>query len=406
MCIRDRSRGTPELPAGLYNYQVKTHSLVRFWDGEFWAQLQMACFNHPALAVTEVAIVISSVFFRSAWRYQDRAYRRIGLDTGHVLGNLELASALTDFRPHLIGGFEDGALNDLFFFEPDLEGSIVVAALADRLDRRQYLTDLPTALASPPLATVPEDLIEGELLAALHHSSQLPIHPAGTPRPSYDSQSEPSASADKYNLPFGLTVPAVGEAIDWGDGLGLLERTILQRRSTRAYTGGAISSDDLKAILQFAYQPQTFADQGLDPAPDYFDLGLIATFVVVRDVYGLEAGCYYYAPTSQELRQIRFKNFQEEMHFLCLGQDLGHDAAAVVVQTADLVTAIDRWGDRAYRYLHLDSGHLGQRLNLAALRLGLGVSGIAGFFDDLVNEVLGIPEGEAGLYLTTIGQPR
>ena len=65
-----------------------------------------------------------------------------------------------------------------------------------------------------------------------------------------------------------------------------------------------------------------------------------------------------------------------------------------------------RWGDRAYRYLHLDAGHLGQRLNLAAIYLRLGVSGIAGFFDDHVNDVLGIPPDEAVLYITTIGQPR
>jgi nitroreductase len=48
---------------------------------------------------------------------------------------------------------------------------------------------------------------------------------------------------------------------------------------------------------------------------------------------------------------------------------------------------------------------LGQRLNLAAIRLGLGVSGIGGFFDDQVNEVLGIPEAEAVIYITVLGHP-
>jgi hypothetical protein len=38
--------------------------------------------------------------------------------------------------------------------------------------------------------------------------------------------------------------------------------------------------------------------------------------------------------------------------------------------------------------------------------LGVGVSGIAGFFDDQVNEVLGIPPDEAVLYITTLGQPQ
>jgi SagB-type dehydrogenase family enzyme len=106
------------------------------------------------------------------------------------------------------------------------------------------------------------------------------------------------------------------------------------------------------------------------------------------------------------LRQIRFKNFRSELHYLCLGQDLGRDAGAVIFHTADLQQAVQKYGDRAYRYLHLDAGHLGQRLNLAAMQLGLGVSGIGGFFDDQVNEVLGIPEDEAVLYITTLGRPR
>ncbi|PLZ48326.1 nitroreductase family protein, partial [Fischerella thermalis] len=72
----------------------------------------------------------------------------------------------------------------------------------------------------------------------------------------------------------------------------------------------------------------------------------------------------------------------------------------------DLKAAIAQYGDRVYRYLHMDAGHLGQRLNLAAIRLGLGVSGIGGFFDDLVNDVLGIPAEEAVLYVTTLGRPR
>jgi SagB-type dehydrogenase family enzyme len=75
-----------------------------------------------------------------------------------------------------------------------------------------------------------------------------------------------------------------------------------------------------------------------------------------------------------------------------------------VFHTADLSAAVAAYGDRVYRYLHMDAGHLGQRLNLAATRLGLGVSGIGGFYDDQVNEVLGIPPDEAVIYITTLGQ--
>ena len=142
----------------------------------------------------------------------------------------------------------------------------------------------------------------------------------------------------------------------------------------------------------------------LTPRRTTLILNLIETFIAVSGVDGLEEGCYYYAPKAQELRQIRFKNFRQELHRLCLGQNLGRDAAVVLFHTADLNRATLQYGDRVYRYLHMDAGHLGQRLNLAAIRLGLGVSGIAGFFDDEVNEVLGIPIDEAVLYITDTGE--
>lgn len=397
------SRGTKLLPSGLYSYQPLTHSLTYFWASEVWTKLKEACFGHSALKNTNLALVTTAIFNRSAWRYEDRAYRRIFLDTGHLLGNIELASALYGYRPHLIGGFRDRAVNDLFYLDADQESVITVIPLTD-------LQTANLAIAAPPLTALPSPIHqgfpsvrEGELLKAFHQATEIhePIPTDLLPSPATHHGSE-----DKYNFPFCLKIPTQTAPINWGNNLAEMEKTILRRRSTRAYTGENLTLNELKALLSFTYQAQDYEAQHLDSNPDYFDLSLIQTFIAVSGVTGLEEGCYYYAPQSQELRQIRFKNFRPELHYLCLGQDLGRDAGAVVFHTADLVQAVQKYGDRAYRYLHLDAGHLGQRLNLGAIQLGLGVSGIGGFFDDQVNEVLGIPEDEAVLYITTLGRPR
>ena len=394
------SRGTPLLPAGLYNYQPQTHSLIHFWENEVWQALQAACFWHPVLDSTQLAIVTTAVFYRSAWRYKARAYRRIFLDTGHLLGNIELACALNDYHAHLIGGFVDEAVNQLLYLDQEQEGAIAVIPLADLLDVKQNLPLGQTALPSATQTDYP-NIPDDELLKNCHRATQ--IKPGITAKA--DLPQEKSLE-DKYNFPFCLKVSTATTPIDWEPNLEGLESTILKRRSTRAYNGADLTLEELKALLDFTYQPQHYIDQGLDTTPDYFDLNLIETFIAVPGVTGLEEGCYYYAPKAQELRQIRFKNFRQELHYLCLGQELGRDAAAVLFHTADLKTAIAQYGDRVYRYLHMDAGHLGQRLNLAAIHLNLGVSGIAGFFDDQVNEVLGIPADEAVLYITTLGRPR
>ncbi len=392
------SRGGSILPAGLYNYQVRSHSLMHFWQSDVWTALQDACFWHPVLDSTQLAIVVTAVFFRSAWRYQDRAYRRISLDIGHLLGNIELASYLNDYRPHLVGGFIDQAVHQLLYLEADQEGVMAVIPLADLLDVKQNLPAAQTALPSGVDTNYPT-IPDGELLKYFHRVTQI------KPEQTLTAGQPVKNQGDKYNFPFCFKISTATGPLFWDRELERLKNILLQRRSTRRFTGEAISLRELKTLLGFTYQPQDYVDQGFDGAPDYFDLSLIETFVAVSRVTDLEAGCYYYAPQAQELRQIRFKNFHSELHYLCLQQDLGRDAAAMVFHTADLQAAVSRYGDRAYRYLHMDAGHLGQRLNLAAICHTIGVSGIGGFFDNYVNEVLGIPVDEAVLYITALGRP-
>ncbi|MEI6429544.1 MAG: SagB/ThcOx family dehydrogenase [Pseudanabaena sp. ELA607] len=432
------SGGSPLLPAGLYSYQVQHHALVSFWqDQAVWPKLQQACFAHPDLAKTKLAIVTSAIFYRSAWRYEARAYRRIFLDTGHLLGNFSLAANMSGFRVSLIGGFADHLINQLLFLDETLEGVMSILPLIDLQDYAPLCmepealplskSDTPTSqpkftsLASS-LQTKTMAIADADLIAALHEASSIDVAAnfsdiwrAQWSREDFrkdpdtqnqDQNQEDHQPWDKYNFPFCTKVKTKTAPFLWGEDLAQLGETMLRRRSTREYSGAALDCLELCQVLDFTYQPHHYEMQGLDEQPDFFDLSLIETFVAVSAVDGLESGCYYYAPKAQELRQIRFKEFRQELHYLCLGQDLGRDAAVVIFHTADLSLAVQKYGERAYRYLHMDAGHLGQRMNLAAIHLGLGVSGIGGFFDDQVNELLGIPQAEAVLYITTLGMTR
>ncbi len=399
------SKGAPGIPAGLYNYQVRTHSLIRFWDEARWDLLSQACFQSPWLEATSLAVITTVVFFRSAWRYQDRAYRRVCLDTGHLLGNIELAAYLTGYRACLSGGFCDQWLEELLFLGSADEAPLAVIPLVDWLDPQSRTDPHPrTPMASDTCPEIPA-LTTGQWLPFMHQATQITPELQKLPPTQPLSDQEPEAG-NKYDFPFCLKIQTQTDPIQWGHHEQDLVNTILRRRSTRELTGANIELADLLAVLDFTYHPDHYGHQRMDPHPIYFDLSLIETFVVATGVTGLESGCYYYAPRVEELRQIRFKNFRSEVYYLCLNQALGRDAGAVIFHTADLDQAVARYGERAYRYLHMDAGHLGQRLNLAAIHVGLGVSGIAGFFDDQVNEVLGIPATEAVLYITALGCPK
>lgn len=389
------SRGYPGLVDGLYNFRIADHTLVGFWEGPAVDRLQELCFDHPALAAADLVVVATGVFHRSAWRYQDRAYRRILLDTGHVLGNLEMMAPWFDRVAVPVGGFADDALDDLLFLDGEEEGAIAVIPLLPRARLTDAIRQAPSALPSA-IGTLSSPPPEGRRLHALHEATKIAL----AARPEGHAEVAAPTPTERFRLSAGETLDA--PPIDWQGALG---DAIVLRRSTRAYTGDPLERSELAALLDFTYRPDLSPDPRVAADPGYFDLSLLETYLAVHDVTGLEPGCYHYNSARRELRQVRFKSLRDEVQFLCLGQELGGRASAVVFHTTDLSRAIARYGDRAYRYLHLDAGHLGERLNVAAIRLGLGASGIGGFFDDHVNELLGIPESQAVVYITTLGRP-
>ena len=228
------------------------------------------------------------------------------------------------------------------------------------------------------------------------------LHDAGCLPPGTVPVALPGLPIEDDKYPFGYGEALVAEPLAWAGGIG---PTIIARRSTRGYSGDGLTRDELALLLDFAYRADLDPDAFTEHHPALFAPELLETYVAVHDVTGLDPGCYHYSPAQRALRQIRFTALRSEVQYLALGQELAGQAGAVVFHTADLPRAVARYGDRAYRYLHLDAGHLGQRLNVAAIRLGLGVSGIGGFFDDQVNDMLGIPPSEAVVYITTLGRP-
>ncbi len=65
-----------------------------------------------------------------------------------------------------------------------------------------------------------------------------------------------------------------------------------------------------------------------------------------------------------------------------------------------------KYGDRGYRYVYLDAGHLCQNMWLTAVADGLGMVTVGGYYDRLTNRLLQI-DGytEATIYIALFGYP-
>ena len=370
---------------GLYGYHPRRHALIPLWEGsEVADHLAAACYGDAEVAAAPACLVVTGVFERSRWRYRERAYRRICLDSGHLLGNALLATHALGLRAHLTTAFHDDGIDRLLRLDQDQEGSLAVVAVDFAGEaRRPRWTALPSG-------TGPADALP--LMDTLHAASRLP---AVRPRPAAVGD-----GLTELHLRHGW---ATSVALTPGPSPMANEvlAAIAGRRSTRTFVPSSITAEAFGRILAAGVGHPA---SGLGPTPS-LAAGHLRTFVVVHAVMGIEPGVYYLAPHGLELRRVRPEVTREATQELCLGQDLGGQAAAVVVHTADLRQAVRHGGDRIYRLLHLDAGLIGERLDLAALAEGLGSSGIGGFFDDRTTDLLGIPRDHAVLYLTTLGVP-
>jgi SagB-type dehydrogenase family enzyme len=111
--------GIPELgaPPGLFHYAPKVHALERRADcpDELHERL-MRGFPPQAFLVG-----LSSVYWREAWKYGERAFRYCQHDAGHALGALRIAAATLGWSARVLDELADDTIDALLGLERDAD---------------------------------------------------------------------------------------------------------------------------------------------------------------------------------------------------------------------------------------------------------------------------------------------
>jgi SagB-type dehydrogenase family enzyme len=191
------------------------------------------------------------------------------------------------------------------------------------------------------------------------------------------------------------------------DGEGIWQ-VMEHRRSKRDY-GRESLSFDLLSQLVWATQGIT-AREGpylFRTVPSAGALYPIETYLIVHRIERLNPGIYHLDVARSSLELLREGDFSREIVEAALNQSMAASAAVVLVWTAVIKRSSGKYGERASRYIYLDAGHIGQNLYLAATALKLGCCTIGAFYDDKVNQVIGVDgKEETAIYLGIIGKPR
>ncbi|WP_371375869.1 SagB/ThcOx family dehydrogenase [Sporomusa aerivorans] len=214
--------------------------------------------------------------------------------------------------------------------------------------------------------------------------------------------------------PVELELPGAAYTIDLPDPREFcpanisVTQAILQRVSVRKYAGKPLTKAELSYLLWCTQGVKSIEPHlvTLRTVPSAGARHAFETYILANQVEGLTSGLYQFLATDHQLAKIDTDDsISEVITEACLKQNFVKKSAVTFIWTAAVYRMTYRYGQRGYRYLHIDAGHVCQNLYLAAEAIDSGVCAIAAFDDDKLNEALGIDgDNQFAIYVATVGK--
>jgi len=187
-----------------------------------------------------------------------------------------------------------------------------------------------------------------------------------------------------------------------------LTQAIVQRISTRKYADKPVSLEELSYLLWCTQGVKSIEPHliTLRTVPSAGARHAFETFLLVNNVEGLEPGLYRFLALDHQVAKVEAAdNISDILTEACLRQKFVKTCAVTFIWTSAAYRMIYRYGQRGYRYLHLDAGHTCQNLYLAAEAIACGVCAIGAFDDDQLNAALRLDGQEQfAVYVATVGK--
>lgn len=401
--------------AGVHHYDVKNHQL------ELRRPLPDELFRRafPAMPPGGFLVGLTSIHWREAWKYGERAFRYCQHDVGHAIGAVSYAASALGWKVRLLESVGDDTIARLLGLDetPDIESEVadallLVAPATHRDDRSEFPVDAG-AIAEigmrPRLGTrnaLSSDHVEWEAIAAAHRATDkesTPFVPAAPAIP------EPESSANETLRPP-------------------LARAIFRQRRS------AVDFDGQTGITREAFFricERTMPRASRVPFATFPHEPAIHPVFFVHRVAGLSPGLYVLprssnaeprlraamrekfrwesvegAPDTLPLRLLETGDVKNGASFIACQQAIASDGAFAVGMLAEFEPRFRERGAWFYRTLHHEAGALGHTLYLEAEALGIRGTGIGCFFDDEMHSLLGLRDRAfQTIYHFTIGGP-
>jgi SagB-type dehydrogenase family enzyme len=405
---------SPALPGlanrpAVYHYGADRHALElrglfdeAAWEGAFGGRKDI------------LLVALTSIHWREAWKYGERAFRYCQHDLGHASAAISIAAGLLGWHARLLPSWSHRAISaatgidreqDFVEAEPEEPGCIIALTAGEPLHTSQesiaaFADACSRARWSGRASQLSEDHVQWSFIDEVARATE-----------------------DR-----GRTIDA-GVTSNAQDRARRRERqldaraVLLQRRSAVAFDGRTTIArttfvDVLSSVLPGPRTPWT--------SPWWTPRVHLAIFV--HRVEGVPPGLYMLLRDPGVLSRLRascrpdflWEAADEDLPLWLLApldarplsarlscdQDIAADGFFSLGMLADFETSLHTFGPSFYRHLFWETGMVGQVLYLEAEAAGVRATGIGCFYDDPVHDVLGL-RGHAvqSLYHFTVGQP-
>lgn len=400
--------------AGLYHYAPREHALEQrcvLGDAAPGGVV-------PGLPAGGFLVGLTSVHWREAWKYGERAYRYCQHDVGHAFGAVCFAAAALGWRVALLSALSDAAV----------AGLLGVNRTADFTDAEIEHPDLIAAVLTDPAAAPPRDLAEdvvAQMCAGQWTGTANRLSPNHVDWPEIDAVADAAVKP-----PTGRSPPSRSASIGTAAPRPAREipraaQIIRQRRS-------AVDMDGRSGLARdafFGMLGRTLPDRSHPPWNAIDFPARVHLCLFVHRIDGLSPGLYVLMRDLGRLDALRAacaRGFawgqvaasglplflltpadcrQAAAHVSCF-QEIAGDSAFSLAMVADFSRTLEADGAWAYRRLFWETGVIGQVLYLEAEAAGVRATGMGCYFDDLVHRLLDMnlaDDAWQSLYHFTVG---
>jgi len=418
--------GLHDLPA-VYHYAPKEHALERRaeFSHDTWQQLAEGFRASPFF------IGLSSIHWREAWKYGERAYRYCQHDIGHAVAAIAMSAAIQGWQVRWLDEMSDDQVAGLLGLDrpedfEDVEPEhpdLLLAVMPAQHDVGENATSQAVDInARGVSASVVTAIAKGNWCGSAN-----PLSANHVEWDIIDAVAAACAKPMTEALTTQATEAMLGSPLDPDRPPVPAETIIRQRRSAVAMDGRTgISAEQFFLMLdRLMPRPDRPPWQALGP-PACVHLGLF-----VHLVDGLDPGLYCLVRSPDRLDEIRSAmdpafewqqppdcpeslplfvlqrgDARKAAWKLSCDQQIAGASAFSLGMIAEFEPRLREHGPWFYRRLFWETGMIGQILYLEAEAAGIRGTGIGCYFDDPVREIFGLSVNAfQSLYHFTVGGP-